>query len=472
LAAPGFCAELSVYRPSTQYNGHAAVVVAVEQSIQQLVTCPPALRPGCAPGYTPCCGPLYCIPGLGGCTSSGATPHWFCRDLNDPASCGGCGNACAPGTICSNGRCLRSCSGGLTNCNGACSDTTTDPLNCGGCGHRCPLGATCSNGQCDCSSGQTPCPNGICADLKDDPFNCGQCGNACPYPTPFGNLSQYANCCNGKCCPPDSNCCDGSCSDPLNDPANCGGCGIQCTTGQQCQSGVCVCQPVTGVPGGLGSKYNYLLGNGCQYILGLSVTFNVIQDIAIPSNGFSLQLNAWSPAEQTDAWQQYGFLVDPRDGIGGFINNWKDLQTALIDEWFDLHPLLPSSVLPAGYILKVSLQNDANGNVSGARYQVTDDHGNVVADKTKPQTAARAPIQNFSFVAVGPYDSESTTFTTGAASITYAVPSNSALTAQPGFPAGCPRTTFIAGTGETSNSTYGPLSACPVSSLTQSSLFG
>lgn len=40
------------------------------------------------------------------------------------------------------------CPDGSLRCGGACPDLANDPANCGGCGNACPAGATCSQGRC------------------------------------------------------------------------------------------------------------------------------------------------------------------------------------------------------------------------------------------------------------------------------------------------------------------------------------
>ena len=98
---------------------------------------------------------------------------------------------------------------------------------------------------------------------------------------------------------------------------------------------------------GLGSFSNYVLSNQCTHITGLVVTIDVTQDIILRSsanaddyNGFTFQLNCYSPPDFTDAWQQYIFSllnpVFPRFGsaqLSACINNWPATGNSLINEY-------------------------------------------------------------------------------------------------------------------------------------------
>jgi hypothetical protein len=104
---------------------------------------------------------LVCGPGLINCNGT-------CADLAvDPANCGMCGLSCGA-DLCVDGLCvaqdttapadavvveapplIEDCSAqGLTDCGGACIDTSADPFNCGSCGLICAEGQACSGGAC------------------------------------------------------------------------------------------------------------------------------------------------------------------------------------------------------------------------------------------------------------------------------------------------------------------------------------
>jgi hypothetical protein len=66
----------------------------------------------------------------------------------DSDNCGGCGNACSGGKICSSSNCV--CPAGTSDCFGCVltSSFQTDHDNCGGCGNVCGPTQTCSGGTC------------------------------------------------------------------------------------------------------------------------------------------------------------------------------------------------------------------------------------------------------------------------------------------------------------------------------------
>jgi hypothetical protein len=85
-----------------------------------------------------------------------------CVDLlSDSANCGTCGQACAAGQRCEQGRCAATCSGLM--CGGTCVDANNDPNNCGACGAVCEsqhAQAACVGGQCNhaaCEAGWFDC---------------------------------------------------------------------------------------------------------------------------------------------------------------------------------------------------------------------------------------------------------------------------------------------------------------------------
>ncbi len=184
----------------------------------------------CAPGEV-------CSAGQCGLTCGGGTTLCGpkCADtMNDPANCGACGTACAPGEVCSQGQCSLSCVGGSTLCGTICADTMNDPGNCGACGTVCATGEVCSQGQCGATClGSTLCGN-LCVDTVNDPANCGACGTICASGE-VCSMSQCAVTCLGG-----TTQCGNSCVNVNVDPANCGSCGKACAPTQLCSAGQCV----------------------------------------------------------------------------------------------------------------------------------------------------------------------------------------------------------------------------------------
>jgi hypothetical protein len=157
-------------------------------------------------------------------------------------------HGCPPGTFCAEIGCVP-CPEGETDCDGTCTNTATDPANCGSCGHACAPGVSCVDGTCGCGNQSCPpeqCCDGVCVDLQSDPANCGSCGHACAA----GETCQAGTCgCGGASCA--GTCCGSTCVETLSDPANCGGCGLACPggtfglpeTAQVCVLGQCTCPP-------------------------------------------------------------------------------------------------------------------------------------------------------------------------------------------------------------------------------------
>ncbi|HLI85058.1 MAG TPA: hypothetical protein VKV17_14140 [Bryobacteraceae bacterium] len=120
--------------------------------------------------------------------------------------------------------------------------------------------------------------------------------------------------------------------------------------------------------GGLGSNSNYFLNNSGKNLNSVATTMDIATDI-VASAGFGFQLNAYSPANETCAIQQYVIAVDTGGQMTCIVNNWQNASKALINNWVPLYKL-PSAALPAGYECRIALQNDNAGNVTAATYTV------------------------------------------------------------------------------------------------------
>jgi len=198
---------------------------------------------------------------------------------NDANNCGVCGNQCAAGTPCIDGKC--GCPTGLLFCNGECVDPQWDDYNCGACGNACEVPADaceqphvaygCVLGQCgqkkcavenntqyyDCNKdvfANTCTGDGCEVDSLKTTENCGTCGNKCAANEECVNEGNGYECAvpcerSGKVR------CSNTCVDLLNDVQNCGTCGNACRFGgddesklketASCKEGLCVyeCQP-------------------------------------------------------------------------------------------------------------------------------------------------------------------------------------------------------------------------------------
>ena len=55
----------------------------------------------------------------------------------------------------------------------------------------------------------------------------------------------------------------------------------------------------------LASNSNYFLEEGGNPILGLSVKVRIDTELVSSNNGWSMQLNGYSPSGNTNGWQQY-----------------------------------------------------------------------------------------------------------------------------------------------------------------------
>jgi hypothetical protein len=124
-----------------------------------------------------------CSPPYVDCGTAGET---LCVNiLSNPEHCGGCGDSCSGGLVCSAGDCALECDPGLENCDGACVDLDTDRDHCSACHVPCGLSYVCRGGACRCLEEEVECggrcitPNacGGCAELSFAPSApCGMCG--------------------------------------------------------------------------------------------------------------------------------------------------------------------------------------------------------------------------------------------------------------------------------------------------------
>jgi len=239
--------------------------------------------------------------------------------------------------------------------------------------------------------------------------------------------------------------------------------------------------PVSKVPApssGLGSNSNYLLDNNCKSLTGLSVTINVTQDI-VGSDGFGFQVNAYSAKSDYDGGQQYLIFLDPHSSpaqLYCMVDNWtEDPKLSQIINHIVGLATLPSQKLPAGYQLKISLENDSSGNITGATYVVVDNNGKTIGNQTitllslnlvsgaKVTSADLAPIVAFQLDFVDYLNGGTTTLSSGAGTIVYSAPNPmTVLNSEPS----CVDWNYS--TVEKANSSYGVLPAHQNQTFTQS----
>jgi hypothetical protein len=227
--------------------------------------------------------------------------------------------------------------------------------------------------------------------------------------------------------------------------------------------------PLPAPSAGLGSNSNYFLSN-CSDIIGLSVTIDVTQDIS-GSDGFGFQVNCYSGSQDFDGAQQYLIFLSPTGSpqLTAMVDNWHTTSSQLINTQPKLASL-PAHTLPAGYKLKISLANDANGNITGATYQAWDNHGNSIGSTTITllslsgvTQADLAPIVAFQLNFVDDLNGGKTVLSSGAGLISYSATSEmSVLDTEPSC------VDFNFSTAETANSKYGPLSSSASHTFTQS----
>ena len=229
--------------------------------------------------------------------------------------------------------------------------------------------------------------------------------------------------------------------------------------------------PVAAPGSGLGSNSNYFIDSNCTNLTGVSVTINVQTDIT-GSDGFGFQVNCYSNRSDYDAAQQYLIYLSPHSSppsLTCMVDNWTAANTQIANSQVELCTL-PSHTLPAGYQLRISLNNDSNGNITGATYVVIDNNGNTVGNHTITllslsgiTQADLAPIVCYQLNFVDYLNGGNTVLSSGAGTIYYSATNvTTPLSAVPN----CIDWDFY--TVETANSVYGGLSSSASHTYTQS----
>lgn len=202
---------------------------------------------GCT-GPDDCTDTEVCIDGLcvaKECEGSGA----FCEDATTAAVCTESGSVtdrvdCAGLSGCDVATC--GCEDGECVIEGPC---TADALYCSGsdvfvCGddgqggrlvERCDVasGFACADGACVCGAAVPDTCGDRCTALASDPSNCGTCGTECTA----GQICQSGSC----VCPVGTTNCGGACVDIQTSDNHCGACNRLCGIEQSCEGGICAC---------------------------------------------------------------------------------------------------------------------------------------------------------------------------------------------------------------------------------------
>jgi hypothetical protein len=218
------------------------------------------------------------------------------------------------------------------------------------------------------------------------------------------------------------------------------------------------------------SNNNYVIGNAtCSPNLqDVTVIVRVTRDLVSTSScplannsGFSMQLNVNAPntiANAQCAWQQYVIEVGKKS-----FTAHTQLWSAVPGVGFSapekaIEKVTSTGTIPAGYRVEWKLTTDApTGNVHSVTYKVTNGIGRSKTKKVSIPRANRAPIAAYQLDFVGYSFGCTTTFKSGAGTITYRASSTdfSALGNYPGCSIG-PR--GLALTAEKStNGVYGLL---------------
>jgi hypothetical protein len=185
--------------------------------------------------------------------------------------------------------------------------------------------------------------------------------------------------------------------------------------------------------GGLVSNGNYFLEQGGRALTDPTVTIHFDGEFVSAANGFSIQFNGYSQTGDYDAEQQIVvYLPAGSDTLIARIENWVNPTTELIRIDRDLADL-PDGKIPAGYALTIAVQTNAQQNVSGATFTLTDDNNDVAGQEKltivgqplstthKPATDADlAPVTAFQLNIGGDYNGSAADLTAANGTITYA----------------------------------------------------
>jgi hypothetical protein len=220
------------------------------------------------------------------------------------------------------------------------------------------------------------------------------------------------------------------------------------------------------------SNHNYMMEENGSSLLGVTASIVIDSDLISTANGWSMQLNTYSPTGSSIDMQQYIVYASPSSTqLWARIDNFDSSQTEFLRLDTKL-ATLPTATLPSGYTIRMALKYDSSGNVSGANYAVSDNTGNSLGTASidivgqtlrttgKPATSANtASIAAMQMNIVADYGSAVATLSSGSGWITLAA-SKTLSVMDPAPPNNQGPSYLNEPTGytlETANLIYGPL---------------
>jgi hypothetical protein len=230
----------------------------------------------------------------------------------------------------------------------------------------------------------------------------------------------------------------------------------------------------------LSGANNSMLINNCANLANVGVSLAVSQDLVTYQDvGFSLQLNCYPPAGQlsqgqTLNWFQYIIYVykntlfyEIQYWASGAPSAWPTGYTPNPPNTAPWLPVFPNDYfltpfgsasnnrIPRGSTLTIQLTTDRGGNVTNAQFTVAYPTGTATAGFPFPQ-GTQYPIDAFEVNLVGPGSFLTSTFISGAGTLTYnTFPGQMTIQASGGPGTNCNEISI--GTGEGSNIVYGAI---------------
>jgi hypothetical protein len=238
--------------------------------------------------------------------------------------------------------------------------------------------------------------------------------------------------------------------------------------------------------GGYRGSGNYILaaGSKCATLTGVKATIYFTEDLVWESGGgsggppsFSIQLNAETNSNQKLDWLQFSTHMGDDQGLWPWMNIWAPSGINNNDPLWNQAVSKPvanmpqAARIPAGYSLVVELQNDTAGNVTAAKWDVLNGSGASIGSVTYPLSTAQgggvppgdlSPIASFQVTFGGAANGGHATFSSGAGLMV--LEADQTMNVDTAYP-GC--IGYIGGTAETSNITYGAMSATPAKIFAQ-----